>query len=342
MTDTPVTANGTSEAPAQPLNLFITGADMGAGLLVTRAATRAGHRVTGATTNGSAGAVRIREAGGIPVYPDLTREGELRSILMMAKADMIVNLWPQALNGLPHLRTDYSAHRDTLREGAHALVSIAGKMGIKRVIHLSFGYLYGDHGDTPITEDTPVLNSTPLYDAAAEAEAFVLDGGIPGYVLRTGTLYAAGLPALADHLRGGGLIPAGTGHTSWLHEADLASAIMRLISHTSEAESSATVFNLADAAPATFDQFADLLGQTLGVASPTRYPNVLLTLRTNPQQRQLLAQNAVLDTTLFSEQFGWEPHIKTQREGIETLLLQQRAAESQNQPENDETALAES
>lgn len=345
MTDAPEATNETTEA--QPLNLFITGADEGAGLLVTKMAIAAGHNVTGATANGSDGARRIREAGGIPVYPDLTREGEVRSMLAMAKADMIVNLWPQALNGLPFQRTDYAAQLDTLRDGTHALVSVAGQMGIKRIIQLSFGFVYGSQGDDhghgghghddhghghhdieALTEEAEVSHAAGLYEAAADAEASVLDGGIPGYVLRAGTLYTGGLPSLIDHLRSGGLIPSGAGHTSWLHEADLAAAVMLLIERTAEDEASATVFNIADDAPSTFDQFADLLGQTLGTGNPTNIPNFMVPLRTNDQQRHILAQDAVLDTSKIKEHVGWEPQFATQREGIEVLLLQQRAADA--------------
>src|SRR5262249_40100106 len=91
-----------------PLSVFVTGATGALGREVTRQLKAAGPRGTGATT-GYETAARVRADGGIPAYPDVMRSGELRSVMLSSKADVVINCAPQDANHLPQVRSDWDA-----------------------------------------------------------------------------------------------------------------------------------------------------------------------------------------------------------------------------------------
>src|SRR3954471_9544613 len=101
-----------------PLSVLVTDATGALGREVTRQLKAAGHRVTG-TTNGFENAVPVRADGGLPAYPDLMRAGEIRSILLSSKVDVIINLAPQAANHLPQQRAAWDMA--LVNEGVAAL-----------------------------------------------------------------------------------------------------------------------------------------------------------------------------------------------------------------------------
>src|SRR3954447_75639 len=127
-------ANAITEKTNAPLSVFITGATSALGREVMRQLKAAGHRVTGAT-NGYENAALVRADGGVPAYPDLMRAGEIRSILVAAKVDVVINLAPQAANHLPQ----QPVHWDTslLDEGVGALLEASQAAGAKFVVHTS-------------------------------------------------------------------------------------------------------------------------------------------------------------------------------------------------------------
>src|SRR5688572_125022 len=139
----------------QALNIFLTGGDSGVGLVLARELVKRGYKVFAAASKGTAGANRIRRVGAFPVYPELTREGSLRSAMMLARADVVVNCASQDFIGLPQYRIDYGKTAHVLEDGTEALVAAAGKLGIKRLIHLSAAYVYGNT-TSPVKEDAPV------------------------------------------------------------------------------------------------------------------------------------------------------------------------------------------
>ncbi|MGB1288177.1 MAG: NAD-dependent epimerase/dehydratase family protein, partial [Aggregatilineales bacterium] len=229
------------------LNVFIAGADTGTGLALTGELVKAGHKVVGSVVNGSEGAFAVRKRGAIPAYADLTRSGEVRSAMQMAKADVVVNLLPTLLNGVPHAQVDADTLLTMLDDSADAIMEAAGTMGVKRVISTSFAFLYQD-GEN-VDESAALNTGSDLYKRAADIEASIRDGGVPAIIVRTGYVYggyAASFKDLADEMVAGRAVPAGNKSAAWIHDNDLASAIFHLVIKASEDDEAVeTIYNVA-------------------------------------------------------------------------------------------------
>ena len=316
------------------LSIFITGGDTGAGVAVVREATKNGYKAYATAAKGTLGATRIRRAGGIPVYPDLTRESALRAAILMAKADVVVNCAPQRFFGMPQHAIDYNATAHLIEEETEALVAAAGSMGIKRLVHLSSAFLYGEtHGAA--NEEAHVHRGNALLNAAAAAEEAVFDGGVPGHVVRAGVIYGGyhdSMAALAEDLRSGSGIPGGKGKVSWIHENDLGTALANLAVIKLENESVANVLNIADDEPMTYDDFMAEFGKRFGVGTPSRLSGIRAAFRTNAIQLELLGQSTLVDNSLAKATLGWVPKVASKEEGIERSMLIWRAEEAENMP----------
>jgi nucleoside-diphosphate-sugar epimerase len=339
--------NNNQDEPTQASKptVFITGADSGAGRALVRQLVTRGHRVVGSTHNGSQGAFTIREDGGLPVYPDFEREGEIRSVLLMSRAEIIVHLMAQPLNGLPYSVLNVTPYLSLLRQGTDNLLQAAGNVGIRRVIFPSFTSIYGDADGETVDETASTSRANLLFQALAAAEAAVQDGTIPGYVLRAGFTYGANSAAtrqLADTLRAGNGIPSGTGLAGWVHEDDLMRAILLLIDRPFADEPLEEIYNIVDDTPATPTQFAEKFAEALG-AMPlfSRGGGFAAMLRRpDPVQKDLLHNSAAPSNEKARQQLGWTPEYSDQRAGIEQLLLRWRADAANAADSTDKQALA--
>ena len=120
-----------------PLNVLVTGATGALGREVTRQLSAAGHHVVG-TTNGYENAAIVRADGGIPAYPDLLRAGEIRSIMLASKTDVVINCAPQIANHLPQKPAHWDAR--LVNEGVAALLEAAQAAEVKFVVHTSYAF----------------------------------------------------------------------------------------------------------------------------------------------------------------------------------------------------------
>jgi len=318
------------EAP--PTSVFVTGSSTGAGLAVIRKLVAKGYRVTGATTEGTIGANKIRQAGGIPVYPDLLRESSIRSVLLMASVDIIVHMEAQGLNGIPQHKIDWQEDIKMLRDSGDALVAAGGKTEVKRIIYPSFAFLYGDTGGEWVDEEAHLDNGNEFFDAAIEAEEAVLDGGIPGYVLRTGFVYGGdvqAMRALHDDLIAGKAVLNGTGYASWIHIEDLADAVVALVERDENDEAIANVLNIVDDSPATPNEFIDKFAASLGLGAANKTSGgPFVDVFGDPTQLALLSQSAKVKNDKAKEQLGWQPRYTDQAAGIDQALMIWRAEEA--------------
>lgn len=314
----------TETAEIKPLSVFVTGAETSIGRALVRTLARRGYRVTGAVRNGTAGAVAVREDGGVPAFPSLSRAGEIRSVLKMAQADVVVHLASQALNVLPYTPVDWTGHRDVLN--GESLLEAAKSVGVKRVIYTSFAFLYGDTEGAVVDEDTATSPDNDFYKAAIKAEKAILKADIPAYVARFGYLYGGrnvALDALADTLRVGKILPQGAGYASFVQQEDAVEALIALITREDEAPN--RVYNIVDDTPVTLDGFVDALASGLGVGHPLRVPALVQTFTMGESQNTLLAQSFKVSNARAKAELGWKPSYATLQAGIERMLLQWRA-----------------
>lgn len=305
------------------LNIFVTGGSEGAGLATVKALVSNGHKVV-ATTTDADGALAIRQAGALPVYPDLTKEGEILSMMRMANADVVVHAAPQIFGGVPQSDFDYASKLDWLVDTTNAVVHAAGKNEVDKIISISFGYLYdGHHGDAS-TEDAHTVHDN-VYDAMLQAEAAVIDGGINGYVIRAGYIYggySTGTSMLADEVRHSRAIHNGKHNASWIHESDLASAVVALVEAESDGDSLSEIINVADDTPQSPNAFAQKLGDILGFTSVSyASPGFMTIVRGETLRDKLLAREVVLDTGKIKSKYGWAPQYATVEAGLDASAL---------------------
>jgi nucleoside-diphosphate-sugar epimerase len=199
------------------------------------------------------------------------------------------------------------------------------------IVHTSFSFLYGDtHGET-VSEDHALDTSAPLFKAAAAGEKAVLNGAVPGCVLRAGFNYGPdsdSIHALHRALISRGPVNAGeSAHASWIHTTDLANAITLTVTQQPEN----AVFNIVDDEPVAPSTFVDSFADHLGVAHParTRLPAGLAQIaqfKTPASELALLATSVKASNAKAKEQLGWKLQYPSSGAGIEQTLMVWRAA----------------
>jgi len=312
------------------LRIFVTAGDYAAGYYLIREAVRAGHQVVGTTELGTVGAYRIRRLGGVPVYPELTREGALRSAIAMLKADVVVNAAPAAhFNGLPFHKVDYKNEIALLTEGTKALLAAAQTVkSVKYFVHISLACLYGDTGSEKATEETPVRGGNILFDAAVHAETAVQQSALESTILRAGFEYGALSPSalgVIKAIQSGKPLPSGNGLAAWVHDVDVARAIMLLIERVSTGETVAPLLNIVDDTPTHVDDMLSKIGGELGISTTPRISAFWKPLRVGDIQTTLLEQNTHVENSKAKEELGWMLKHPAQDRGIDDMLLILRA-----------------
>lgn len=305
----------------ETLSVFVTGATTFAGRSVTQLLSRHGHQVTG-VTDGSVGAGKVREDGGLPVYTDLRRAAELKSGLEMVKADALVHVAPLAYNHVPHYKANWDA--GTLAQTANAVMEAAKAAGVKFVLFASYAFLYGDTGGEWVDESARLHAPAdlPVFQAAVQAEKHALSSGAA--VLRCGFVYgpySQALKHLADRLSvGRAVLPGNAHYANWVHAEDVARAVLAALSQQKPGEA----FNIVDDTPASTAEFIGALAENLGVGHPTGG------LFTRPSQTQtaLLNQSLRAKNDKAKADLGWAVKYPSYRQGIDHTLMTWRAGET--------------
>lgn len=295
-----------------PLSVFVTGATSAVGREVVRRLKAAGHRVTGATS-GYENAALVRADGGLPAYPDVLRAGELRSMFVATKTDVVINLAPQLANHIPQLKGDWNPR--LLDEGVSALIEAAQAAEVKFIVHTS--YAFAD-------EDSEAL--ADLLHAAQAGEQKILHGAVPGCVLRFGFVYGADAPelqALRDTLQlarpaeGG---PSDT-HAAWINAPDAARAAIL----AAEQRPAGLVVNVVEDELASPAAFMTYFAESQGFSAPGRAPRFNSWSSGAKTQAAVMRLSSHASNADAKEKLGWTPRFSSYREGIDDVLLSWRA-----------------
>ncbi|MEL6525977.1 MAG: NAD(P)-dependent oxidoreductase [Chloroflexota bacterium] len=320
-------ADNTETTEQTQKTLFVTGAANGVGLALTTLAVKAGYKVVGTTDLGTVGAYRIRHAGGIPAYPDLTRESAVYSAIQMAKADVVIHAAAQDLNGIPQAKVNYDDKLAWLKASTEAIFAAAGRADVDRIVYLSAANAYADSHE-PVSEDASLDTRSTLGSALHSAEEVVLDGGIPGYVLRIGYIMGThnSSAVVTEMLRAGQSMMTNEHAVAWAHEDDVARAIMAIIELEEDA-SVANIYNIASEETITPTEFMRRFGNEYGIGEPGSLPDFMVQLRTHAVQRAIMGKSITLDTSKAQNELGWSPQ-GTVDGAIDKFLLMMRTEES--------------
>ena len=303
------------------LNVFVTGGAEDVGLATVRALLKRGHKVV-ASVCGAEGALAVRQAGALPVFPDHSRASEVLSILKLAEADVVVHAFPQFCVGAPQADVDYAARGEQLGAITKGVVQAAQSHGVKRLVALSCGYLYRA-GQGAAREGDPDARDS-AYAPLLAAEALLNESGLSGYIVRSGYIYGGNNPTtntLADAIKASKRLPAGTQAASWIHEDDLADAIAALV-EADEASDGIEIVNAADDSPRSPNDFAETTAAALGLGALSfAGAGPFAMLRQQSFRDKLLARESIIDSSALKERFGWQPRHGSIESGLEACAL---------------------
>lgn len=310
------------------LNIVVTAATSSLGREVVRKLAARGHKVTG-FTQGSEGAAKVREDGGLPAYPDLFRAGEIKSALHMAQADVVIHTAPMAGNVFPYRELPWEDHVRLLTDGTTALLDAVSESSVKFIVYFSSTSVYGDtHGEW--VDENHNLHESRELSAVHQAEERVLHHPIPAAVLRAGINYGPedeGLKTLSEAIFRGRGFYLGDEHAyqNWIHVSDLASAAVL----AAEQQPADQIFNIVDDNPVSAAEFAGYLATGMGLPAPKNTittPLFLRRLQVQPIQETLLTASCRARNEKAKQALGWTPRHADYRSGIEQTLLAWRAA----------------
>jgi nucleoside-diphosphate-sugar epimerase len=280
-----------------------------------------GHQVT-ATTTSAAKLGLLAELGADSVVMDGLDAAAVGEAVAAARPDTIVNQMTalsQAHAGKPSLRDPgrFFAATNRLRsEGVDHLLAAAEATGVPHVLAQGHASMNGvREGGWVKSEEDPleVLEGTK---AVVHLEDAVVAAG--GGVLRYGGFYGPG--ANDDQLtmvrkRLFPLVGRGTGHFSWVHVDDAASATVLAVE-----QKASGVFNIVDDEPAPVSEWLPVLAEYAGAKPPRRVPAWLARLLAGEMVVGMMTEGRGFSNAKAKRELGWELRYPSWRQGFKEEL----------------------
>ena len=221
--------------------------------------------------------------------------------------------------GKPNLRRAgrFFAATNRLRtDGIDHLLAAAEATGVSHVVAQGHASMNGARtGGWVKTEDDPleVIEGTK---AINHLEAEVVGAG--GAVLRYGGFYGAGAHDDQVELvrkRMFPLIGDGTGHFSWVHVDDAASATVLAVEKTATG-----VFNIVDDEPAAVSEWLPYLAECAGAKPPRRIPEWLARMLAGDRVVGMMTEGRGFSNAKAKWELGWELRYPSWRLGFKEEL----------------------
>ncbi|MFD5121882.1 NAD-dependent epimerase/dehydratase family protein [Streptomyces sp. NPDC058385] len=290
--------------------------------LVPRLVAR-GHQVT-ATTTSTAKLGLLAKLGAQAVVMDGLDAVSVGEAVAKARPDVVVHQMT-AIAGKPDIKhmDRWFATTDRLRtEGTDHLLAAAEATDVAHFVAQSYASWNGVHeGGWVKTEEDPLDLMTgtvagPGMAAIRHVEDVVVQAG--GAALRYGALY--GPRATDDQValvrrRQFPLVGGGTGHSSWVHVDDAASATVLAV------EQKATgVFNIVDDEPAPAAEWLPYLARCAGARPPLRIPKWPARLLAGEVTVRMMTEGRGFSNAKAKRELGWEPRYPSWRQGFRESL----------------------
>ncbi|MFK0158872.1 NAD-dependent epimerase/dehydratase family protein [Streptomyces sp. NPDC090499] len=286
-----------------------------------------GHQVT-ATTTGAARLGLLAELGAQGVVMDGLDAESVGAAVAAARPDVVVHQLTAisaAHAGRPDIKHPdrWFALTNRLRtEGTDHLLAAAEASGVRHVVAQSHASWNGiREGGWVKTEEDPLdlLPGTAAHRgmlALRHLEDAVLRAG--GAALRYGAFYGPG--AIDDQVelvrkRQYPLVGRATGHSSWIHLDDAASATVLAVEQRARG-----VFNIVDDEPAPAAEWLPYLAECAGARRPLRVPVWLARLLAGEQAVVIMTQGRGFSNAKARRELGWEPRYPSWRQGFRAAL----------------------
>jgi nucleoside-diphosphate-sugar epimerase len=280
-----------------------------------------GHQVTATTTSPDKLGL-LEQLGAEGVVMDGLDPASVGEAVAAARPDTIVNQMTalsEAHAGKPNLRRPDRFFATTIRlrgEGTDHVLAAAEASGVAHVVAQGHASMNGVRtGGWVKTEEDP-LEGIPGTKEINHLEAAVLGAG--GAVLRYGGFYGPG--ANEDQVslvrrRMFPLVGAGTGHFSWIHVDDAASATVLAVERRAKG-----VFNIVDDEPAPVSEWLPLLAEYAGAKPPRRIPAWLARLLAGEMAVGMMTEGRAFSNAKAKRDLGWELRYPSWRIGFKEEL----------------------
>ncbi|TXL60848.1 NAD-dependent epimerase/dehydratase family protein [Aeromicrobium terrae] len=303
------------------MRVFIAGGTGVVGQPLVRQLVERGHEVVATTT--SPGKIELLEKlGAKGVVMDGLDAIGVGEAVAAAAPDVIVNQMTglsETHAGKPNLRhpEKFFAATNRLRtEGMDNLLAAAEATGVQHVLAQSHASMNGQRtGGWIKTEDDP-LEDLPVSAAILHLEKVVLAAG--GGVLRYGGFYGPG--ANDDQVemvkkRMFPMVGAGTGHFSWIHVEDAASATVLAVEQKVQG-----VYNIVDDDPAPVSEWLPHLADVAGAKPPRRVPKWLAKLLAGDMVVGMMTEGRAFSNSKAKADLGWTLKYPSWRDGFKAEL----------------------
>ncbi|HYH12036.1 MAG TPA: NAD(P)-dependent oxidoreductase [Thermomicrobiales bacterium] len=278
-----------------------------------------GHQVTATTTDpGKLGLLKQLGAEGIVM--DGLRAISVRDAVAATRPDVIVHQMT-AIAGKPDMKhmDRWFATTNRLRtEGTDHLLAAAEATGVPHFVAQSYGGWNGiRQGGWVKTEEDPLdLHEGTAAHAVMKAVRHVEEAvaGIGGAALRFGWLYGPGATdemVEAVRKRQFPIVGGGTGHSSWVHLDDAASATVLAVEQRAEG-----VFNIVDDEPAPTSAWLPHLAAAVGAKPPMRVPRWLARLVAGEVAVAVMTEGRGFSNAKARRELGWELRYPSWRQGF--------------------------
>jgi nucleoside-diphosphate-sugar epimerase len=308
------------------MKIFLAGATGAIGTRLLPMLITAGHRVTG-TTRTASKARSIRAAGAEPEVVDALAKRQVIEAVERARPDVIIHeltAIPENLN-LKRFDEDFALTNMLRIEGTDHLLAAARQTGCRRFIAQSYtGWPYARTGSWVKKEEDALITSPEesvrrTFQAIRHVEAAVVsEPGIEGFVLRYGAFYGPGTSlgyggSLLEDVRKRRvpIVGKGTGHWSFLHIDDAASATVAAVTAGTPG-----LYNICDDEPAPVSEWLPFLADAIEAKPPRHIPSWLGRMAIGDYGVAMMNEIRGASNEKAKSQMRWNLKWPTWREGF--------------------------
>ena len=308
------------------MKVFVAGATGALGRQLVPRLVERGHDVAAMTRTPSKRRL-VRDLGATPVLADALSPDAVAHAVAAEQPDVIVHQLT-ALSGsldIRHFDRDFAATNRLRTEGTDHLLAAGRTAGVRRFVAQSFaGWPFARDGEPIKSEDDPLDPAPPdtmrhTLEAIRHLEAAVTGAEwTEGVVLRYGGFYGPGtsLAPDGDHVeqvrrRRFPIVGDGAGVWSFIHIEDAAEATAAAVERGRRG-----VYNVVDDDPAPVSDWLPALAAAVGARPPRRVPRWLGRLLAGEAAAVMMTEVRAASNAKAKQQLGWEPSVRSWREGF--------------------------